>query len=43
MCLGEWSKMGYIEDNDVKAVTALPDLADGQEEEELDKNWDMVF
>jgi hypothetical protein len=43
MCLGVWSNMGYIEDRDVKAVTALPDIVDGQEEGKPDENWDMIF
>ena len=41
MCLGVWSTLGYVEDNDVKAVIALPDVVDGQEGE-LDENWDMI-
>ena len=43
MCLGVWSTLGYVEDNDVKAVTALPDVVDGQEEGELNENWDMII
>ena len=42
MCLGVWSTLSYVEDNDVKAMTALPDVVDGQEEGELDENWDMI-
>ena len=26
LCLGSWSKAGFVHDNDVKAVTALPDV-----------------
>ena len=25
-CLGSWSKAGFVHDNDVKAVAALPDV-----------------
>lgn len=40
MCLGVWSKMGYVKDTDVKSATILPEV-DG-EEEELAKNWDRI-
>jgi hypothetical protein len=42
MCLGVWSHLGYVKDSDVKAVTILPDLEDGEEEGELTTNWDMI-
>lgn len=42
MCLGVWSVMGYVKDSDVKAVTALPDLKDGEQEPELDEDWDRL-
>jgi hypothetical protein len=40
MCLGVWSKMGYVKDTDVKSATILPEV-DG-EEEELAENWDRI-
>jgi hypothetical protein len=42
LCLGVWSKLGFVEDNDVKSVTSLPDLKDDEEEEELSKDWDTI-
>lgn len=42
MCVGVWSTMGYVHDSDVKAITALPDLKEGEEEEPLDDNWDLI-
>jgi hypothetical protein len=42
MCLGAWSLMGYVKDIDLKAVTILPDLQEGEEEEPLDDNWDLI-
>ncbi|KAF8221571.1 hypothetical protein L208DRAFT_1327237 [Tricholoma matsutake] len=39
MCLGVWSKMGYVKDPDVKSATILPEV-DG--EEELAENWDRT-
>jgi hypothetical protein len=40
MCIGAWSLMGYMKDNDIKAVTGLPEV-DGNEED-LEDNWDMI-
>ena len=41
MCLGVWSRMGYVKDTDVKSATILPEV-DG-EEEELAENWDRIM
>ena len=37
-----WSLKGYVKDIDIKAVTVQPDLQEGEEEEPLDKNWDLI-
>ena len=42
MCLGAWSLKGYVKDIDIKAVTVLPDVQEGEEEEPLDENWDLI-
>lgn len=42
MCLGAWSKMGYMRDSDVKAVTVLPDLEEDEEEGLLEDDWDLI-
>lgn len=42
MCLGAWSLMGYVKDSDLKAVTVLPDLKEGEEEIPLAKDWDLI-
>jgi hypothetical protein len=42
MCLGVWSILGFITDSDVRAaVAALPELI-GDDEDELDINWDRI-
>jgi hypothetical protein len=41
MCVGEWSSMGFVKDQDLKVAAALPDV-DG-EERELDKDWDRII
>ena len=40
LCLGIWSKMGLVEDDDVKSTARLPEV-DG-EEEELAIDWDAL-
>jgi hypothetical protein len=42
MCLGAWSKMGYVRDSDVKAVTVLADLKEDEEEDSLADDWDAI-
>jgi hypothetical protein len=43
MCLGVWSKLGFVSDSDVKAaVIGLPELNEGEDENELDINWDKI-
>src|SRR6266545_7084100 len=40
LCLGGWSKMGLVEDDNVKSVARLPEV-DG-EKEELTIDWDAL-
>jgi hypothetical protein len=39
MCVGSWSKMGYIQDKDVKVITVLPEVDD---DEALEEGWDKI-
>lgn len=43
MCLGVWSLLGYVEDEDVLAVAKLDDIPEGEEEEELEEGWDAIL
>ena len=43
MCVGAWSLMGYVRDGDVKAVTVLPDIEEGEKEEPLANDWDLIM
>jgi len=36
LCLGDWSKKGYIHEVDVKAAGKLPDVEDNEEEGDTD-------
>ncbi len=40
MCLGVWSKMGYVKDEDIKAVAVKPEL--DCDEVELPLGWDNI-
>ena len=40
LCLGVWSLMGYVKDDDVMAAAVLPEV--NGKEEELAKNWDSI-
>jgi len=46
MCLGDWSLLGLVNDSDVMAVMALPDMdvIDGDDEKyfELKEGWDSI-
>jgi hypothetical protein len=41
LCLGVWSKMGYVKDKDVMAATVLPEVG-SDEEEILSDDWDAI-
>lgn len=43
MCLGVWSTLGYVRDEDVLAVTRLPDVPEGEQEDELEEGWDDIL
>jgi hypothetical protein len=40
LCLGIWSSMGLVKDNDIKTVATLPDV-DG-DDKVLDDGWDDI-
>ena len=41
LCLGIWSKMGYVKDKDMKVATVLPEVG-SDEEDKLGDNWDAI-
>lgn len=43
MCVGAWSKMGYVKTRDITDVTMLDDIdSEGGVEEELKDGWDII-
>ena len=41
LCLGVWSQMGYVRDQDIKAATILPEV-ELEEVEDLQEDWDAI-
>jgi len=39
MCLGSWSRLGFVKDTDVLTVTILPEV-DG--DDKLEEGWDRI-
>lgn len=42
MCLGIWSRLGYVKDSDIKAVVALPGVPANAKEDILPIGWDAI-
>jgi hypothetical protein len=42
MCLGVWSRLGYVKDSDIKAVAILPEVPANMKEEDLAVGWDTI-
>lgn len=41
LCLGSWSLLGFVKDEDVFKVAVMPDV-EGDEEIELEEGWDSI-
>lgn len=41
MCVGVWSKMGFVRTKDINAVAVLDD-ADDDEDDYLELDWDKI-
>jgi hypothetical protein len=41
MCLGAWSRLGYVKDTDVMAVAMMPEMEG--EENDLEAGWDCIL
>ena len=40
MCLGAWSMLGLVENDDIKAIASLSDVVD--DDNNMDVEWDYV-
>jgi ribosomal protein L30E len=43
MCLGVWSCLGYVKDNDIKAVVIQPEVPANMKEDDLAYHWDAIL
>ena len=42
LCLGVWSLMGYVKNEDIQAATVLPDVGE-DEIEDLPEDRDVIY
>ena len=42
MCLGIWSRLGYVKDSDIKAVVVLPGIPSNTKEDIPSIGWDSI-
>jgi len=42
MCVGVWSLLGYVHNNNIKKVTALEELIGEERMDELSADWDAI-
>ena len=42
MCLGVWSRLGYVKDSDIKPVVTLPEVPAFGKEDDLEVGWDTI-
>ena len=42
LCLGAWSQMDYVKDQDIKAAIVLPEV-ELDEVEDLPEDWDTIY
>jgi hypothetical protein len=42
MCLGVWSRLGYVSNSDIKAVVILPGIPADEKEDTLADGWDAI-
>jgi hypothetical protein len=42
MCVGIWSRLGYVKDNDIRAVVVRPEVPADSKEEDLAVGWDLI-
>lgn len=43
MCLGAWSRLGFVKDSDIKAVVRLPEIPANTKEDVIAVGWDAIF
>jgi hypothetical protein len=42
MCLGVWSRLGYVNDTDIKAVVMISTVRTSTKEAEVAVGWDAI-
>lgn len=42
LCLGAWSKLGFVRPKDAKKIAAMEDLEDPGSDYEMEAGWDHI-
>jgi hypothetical protein len=42
LCLGSWSQLNLVKENDVRAATMLPEIDDDRDDMDMDVGWDII-
>jgi len=42
MCLGVWSRLGYVNDIDIRAIVILPEVSTNTQSAEIAAGWDAI-
>ena len=42
LCLGSWSLLGLVKDDDVKAAAVLPEVKGDSDDFEMEAGWDCI-
>jgi hypothetical protein len=42
LCLGNWSRLGLVKSDDVRAAAALPDVEGMDSDYEMEEGWDRI-
>jgi hypothetical protein len=42
LCLGSWSLLGLVKDDDLKAVAILPEIEGDGSDYEMEVGWDVI-
>lgn len=42
MCVGDWSRLGLIKTEDVRSVTAMPEVDEDGSDYEMEAGWERI-
>lgn len=42
LCVGTWSRMGFVSDRDVRASVILPEVEEEESDKDVEEGWDKI-